>query len=307
METTLTKKGYVTINNPKKFKIYYEIHGKEGKETNKLLFIMGLFNTSLGWESQVKYFGNHPDYQVCVFDNRGVGWSDAPSGLYRTSQMAQDVVELLEHLGWTENVHVIGVSMGGMIAQELALAKPHYIKSLCLTSTSPGRSLVPMTGLKYINKMSFVRDPEKKIRISLKLVYPQELLETPAPEGSPHKTYEDIFTEVFLDRIEKTRKQPTRGAIGHLSANFRHHVSPSKLEQIKNTISHILVVTGTNDNLIKPQNSFHLAKHLGVDVECWEGSGHALCSEKPEKYNEMLERHFRKACEMRDDNDEVGE
>ncbi|RHZ75322.1 hypothetical protein Glove_216g195 [Diversispora epigaea] len=305
MLTTLTRKGYVTINNPDKFEIYYEIHGKEGKEINKLLFIMGLFSTSLSWESQVKYFGNHPDYQVCVFDNRGAGWSDAPSGLYSTSQMAQDVVELLEHLGWTENVHVIGISMGGMIAQELALAKPHYIKSLCLTSSSPGRSLMPITGITSISKLLFMKDPETRVKIALKLIYPQEHLEIPAPEGSPHKTYEDIFTEVFLDRIKKTRKQPMKGAVGQLAACSFHHVSPSKLEQIKNTISHILVVTGTWDNLIRPQNSFYLAKHLGVDVECWEGSGHALCSEKPEKYNELLERHFRKACEMRDDGDEV--
>ncbi|CAG8435533.1 5757_t:CDS:2 [Diversispora eburnea] len=268
MVTTLTKKGYVTINNPENFKIYYEIHGKEGKETNKLLFIMGLFNTTLSWKPQTEYFGNHPDYQLCVFDNRGVGWSDAPFGLYSTSQMAQDVVKLLEHLDWTENIHVIGISMGGMIAQELALAKPHYIKSLCLTSTSPGRSLTP------------------------------EFLATPAPEGSPHKTYEDIFTENFLDRISKTRKQPIKAAC------LRHYVSPSKLEQIKNNISHILVATGTWDNLVKPQNSFYLAKHLGVDVKCWEGSGHVLSNEQPKKYNEMLEKHFRNACEMRD-NDEV--
>ncbi|CAG8507977.1 10204_t:CDS:10 [Diversispora eburnea] len=229
----------------------------------------------MGWEAQVKYFGNHPDYQVCVFDNRGVGWSDAPLDYI-------DVVELLEHLGWTENIHVIGVSMGGMIAQELALAKPQYIKSLCLTSSSAGGSLMPP------------RDPKKRIKITLKLIYPQELLETPAPEGSPHKTYEDIFTE-----------QPMKGVIGHISALSRHHVSASKLEQIKNTISHILVVTGTNDNLTKPENSFYLAKHLGVDVECWEGSGHALCSEQPKRYNEMLERHFRNACEMGNDYEEV--
>lgn len=58
---------------------------------------------------------------MLVFDNRGVGNSDSPGGRYRTSEMALDVVDLLDFLGWTERrqLHVVGVSMGGMIIQEL--------------------------------------------------------------------------------------------------------------------------------------------------------------------------------------------
>ena len=57
--------------------------------------------------------------------------------------MAHDVIDLCEHIGWTNNVHLIGVSMGGMISQELMLAKPQYFRSLCLTSTTPGMTLPP--------------------------------------------------------------------------------------------------------------------------------------------------------------------
>ena len=59
--------------------------------------------------------------------------------------MARDTIDLCEHIGWTSNIHLIGVSMGGMISQELILAKPQYFRSLCLTSTTPGMTLPPVS------------------------------------------------------------------------------------------------------------------------------------------------------------------
>jgi len=75
------------------------------------------------WQRQTKDFGHtHGDrYTCCLFDNRGMGESDKPVLRYTTSEMARDIVELLNHIGWTDHksVHVVGISMGGMIAQEL--------------------------------------------------------------------------------------------------------------------------------------------------------------------------------------------
>jgi pimeloyl-ACP methyl ester carboxylesterase len=95
--------------------LYYEQHGR-GPE--KIVFIVGLNNTSFAWESQVKYFAPIEKYSVVVFDNRGVGNSDAPRGPYSTSSMAEDVITLVNYLGWTEErqLHIVGLSLGGMIA-----------------------------------------------------------------------------------------------------------------------------------------------------------------------------------------------
>lgn len=84
---------------------------------------MGLGGFMKTWQRQIKDFGHTEadKYTTLVFDNRGMGESGNPLLRYTTSEMAKDLVELLDHVGWTEDrsVHVVGISMGGMIAQEL--------------------------------------------------------------------------------------------------------------------------------------------------------------------------------------------
>ena len=123
------------------------------------------------WDSQVDFFSRLPDFQVCIFDNRGCGWSSVPAGFYKyncsplcsltlnaeTSEMAMDAHELLEYLKWTDgSVHLVGVSMGGMIAQELALYAPKLFSSLVLTCTQSGLSPAPMRGYLNLIRMAWM-------------------------------------------------------------------------------------------------------------------------------------------------------
>jgi pimeloyl-ACP methyl ester carboxylesterase len=84
---------------------------------------MGLGGMKYAWQRQTKDFAHTKadQYSSLVLDNRGIGESDKPTVRYSTSEMAKDIVEVLDHIGWTEQreLHVIGISMGGMIAQEL--------------------------------------------------------------------------------------------------------------------------------------------------------------------------------------------
>jgi pimeloyl-ACP methyl ester carboxylesterase len=84
---------------------------------------MGLGAMKYAWQRQTRDFAHkHADrYSSLVFDNRGLGESDKPVHRYSTSEMAKDTLELLDHIGWTgkRDLHLIGISMGGMIAQEL--------------------------------------------------------------------------------------------------------------------------------------------------------------------------------------------
>lgn len=141
---TLLQRGHVAValspsRAPKPHKIYYELHGPPNPSAPRVVLIMGLNNSCFAWTNQVNWLVGR-GFQVLVFDNRGVGHSDTPEGkLWKTSEMALDALELLDYLGWKEEVGLMGVSMGGMIALELAqLAPPGRFSSLGLISTRAG-------------------------------------------------------------------------------------------------------------------------------------------------------------------------
>jgi pimeloyl-ACP methyl ester carboxylesterase len=76
---------------------------------------MGLNISLQSWDYQYGYFSKQKEFSALVFDNRGVGWTDSPKGRYTTSEMAKDVLDLILHVGWDDKVHVVGISMGGMV------------------------------------------------------------------------------------------------------------------------------------------------------------------------------------------------
>jgi len=106
-----------------------------------LLLIMGLGATLEWWQRLIPILA--PRYRTVVFDNRGVGRSDVPPGPYSIPQMAEDAVAVMD-AAKLATAHVFGASMGGMIAQELALNHPRRVQSLILGCTAcGGRQAVP--------------------------------------------------------------------------------------------------------------------------------------------------------------------
>lgn len=112
-------------------KIAWERHGSG----EPLLLIHGLGYARWGWEPVLP--GLSERFDVVSFDNRGIGESDAPPGPYTVAEMAADAVQVLGEAG-IERAHVVGTSLGGMVAQELALAYPDRLDRLVLACTTPG-------------------------------------------------------------------------------------------------------------------------------------------------------------------------
>jgi pimeloyl-ACP methyl ester carboxylesterase len=107
--------------------LYYETHGSG----DPLLLIPGLGSDATTWAQFLPAF---PDFQTIIVENRGSGRSAKPAGPYSTEMMAEDAIALLQHLG-IERTHVIGKSMGGMVAQWIAARWPEKVRSLVLAST----------------------------------------------------------------------------------------------------------------------------------------------------------------------------
>jgi pimeloyl-ACP methyl ester carboxylesterase len=115
------------------------------------------------------------------YDNRGCGRSSTPLTLeYTTVQMAKDALELIDHLRWSQ-CHVVGVSMGGMIALELALIARGRILSLTLMATHAGGLIgqAPFIGLRLIIRSLALRDEDKLVHNALAMLYGPKTLNDP--------------------------------------------------------------------------------------------------------------------------------
>ncbi|NNF69836.1 MAG: alpha/beta fold hydrolase [Acidimicrobiia bacterium] len=100
-----------------------------------VLLVQGLGYGRWGWEPLVSLLSDR--FRVITFDNRGIGASGVPPGPYTASQMAEDCLSVLD-AAEVERAHVVGTSLGGMIAQEVAIDHDERVRRLVLLSTTPG-------------------------------------------------------------------------------------------------------------------------------------------------------------------------
>lgn len=276
--------------------LYYEQHGT-GPE--KVIFIMGVNSTSFGWFSQVEHFGRLPQYSVLVFDNRGVGMSGTPRGPYTTSGMAEDVVVLLDYLKWTEerSVHVVGISMGGMIAQELADRISDRIISLSLIVTTAGSQFMlnvpPWKGSTALARLLMTGDPDAKVPILMDMLFPQSWLAEKAEDDPEGRTNLEIHSAWYHRRLKITRPQTPSGALSQLYAGLTHYVSPARLRKISSSIPKVIILTGDQDHVIPGSNSRYIHSHMPeAEFHWWEGTGHGISAQWMRRFNELLEKTF---------------
>jgi pimeloyl-ACP methyl ester carboxylesterase len=192
--------------------------------------------------------------------------------------MAQDTLALLDHLGWPD-AHVVGFSMGGMIAQHLALMAPERVRTLSLISTHAGGwSARPPLALFARCADPFIckTDEDRLIR---------------AIQGNLSAEYIDrVGIESLLARVEEAPLEPMtwNGIFGQTAAIFTHrtHHRLSALHGIPAQI-----ICGDADRVIRPANSVRLSEALEAPLSMLPG-GHGITIEQPEAINQLLRTHF---------------
>lgn len=132
---------------------------------------------------------------------------------------------------------------------------------------------------------------------AISLVYPVKWMNAKPTdiENQKYLTNREMAIAAAMARIERSRPQPLRGNIGQTAACLTHFVSDEKLRKIKEGDIAVLIVTGTDDCLVNPQNSYYLHDMIGGQFEVFEGSGHGLPGEQTKRYNQLIDEHFWKS------------
>jgi 3-oxoadipate enol-lactonase len=243
----------------------YELLG----EGPPLLLIQGLGYGGRGWGPVLNLLAE--DFTVVAFDNRGFGASDVPRGPYSVNQLAEDARAVLDAAG-LERAHVAGVSLGGMVAQELALANADRVDRLVLACTTPGG-------------LGSYAMPSQTVSL---------MLEAPSltPDVALRKFVENALgdggSEELVERIVayRTANPPDLGGWqSQATAGATHDA----LDRIREINAPTLIVHGTKDAVVDPRNADLLAERIpDARVELLPGCGHLPFWEEPKRFARLI-------------------
>jgi 3-oxoadipate enol-lactonase len=241
-----------------------------------LLLIMGMSGTALHWGEP--FLGElRRDFEVLVYDHRGVGHSSRLEGPVTIAQLAQDAAGLLDALG-IATADVLGISMGGMIAQELVLARPDLVRTLTLGCTycgGPGSSLTSPDVFRRLAEPMLAGDRAASLRAAWEAnVSPQVAADADAYGRWLQVAQERaVAVPVIMAQAQACAAHDTSARLGAVTA-------PT------------LVVHGTEDRMFAAQNGRLIASSIpGARLEIMEGVGHLFFWEQPERSAELLRSH----------------
>ncbi len=240
-----------------------------------LLAIMGMSGTYLSW-GEPFLAKLRESFEVIVYDHRGVGESTPLAGEVSIVQMAEDAYGLLEALE-LDSAHVLGISMGGMIAQELALAHPESVRTLTLGCTYCGgegsAQAAPETIQRLFEAMSS-GDRARAIRVGWETNVSKAMVDN-----------EEAYA-AFLE-IANRRAVAVPVVMAQAQAIFVHDTSA----RLHNLHMPTLVIHGTDDLMLPVQNGRMIAGLIpGAQLEILEGVGHLFFWEQPEHSAELIRR-----------------
>jgi len=258
--------------------MYYEVHG----QGEPLVLIMGSFGSLEAWSLQIHAFQKH--YKVIVFDNRGIGRTDKSPEPYSIATMADDTVGLMDHLG-IDKAHVLGMSLGGPVAHDIAINYPQKVKKLILVCSIAGADrthlhpdIIKVLGIEEGRQEVDLRsiDFNKVMMATVSLAFNDKSLRE-SLSVQAESWFKLFDMEGFVRQWEAV-------------------ASYSALDSLHKIEAQTLVITGTEDRIVNPHSSEVIAGLIqNSRLVKVEGGSHAFFMEMPDRFNnEVLS--FLKDC-----------
>ncbi len=244
-------------------KLNYDITGKG----EPLTFIHGLGSSGRDWSYQVEFFSKH--FKVLTCDLRGHGESDKPPGPYSIAQFASDVKTLLTNQAMVPS-HVVGISMGGMIAMQMALDAPQLVKSLVLVNTSPDM---------------VVRNFKQQLSIWQRLLLVRlfgmrkvgEVLAAQIFPSQDQQALKELFVEHWAENDPAAWQESLKALVGW-----------SVLDRLGEITCPILVISADQDYTPVSEKEAYVAKFPDGKLVVIEDSHHATPVDQPQRFNQVL-------------------
>jgi pimeloyl-ACP methyl ester carboxylesterase len=253
-----------------------ELNYERGGAGEPLLLIQGMSANHRAWGNSFRSLLEE-NFEVAVFDNRGMGLSDPAGGAFSIADMAADTLGLLEALEW-ETAHVLGISMGGMIAQELALAHPERLRSLTLGCTycgGEGSQLMDPADFQGLVEAMASGDQDRVFRAMYELNL--------SPGFRAEEQRYGAFTTMAAELPSP------RETIGlQLQAIMAHDTSA----RLPGLAVPTMVIHGTVDRVLGVANGRQIASLVpGSRLEIYEDVGHMFWWEQPERSAGLIREH----------------
>ncbi|MGO9558811.1 MAG: alpha/beta fold hydrolase [Acidimicrobiales bacterium] len=250
--------------------IYYERSGS-GPE---LLFLNGSGATLATAAPLTSIFAKH--FDVVAHDQRGLGQTSIPPGPYTMADYAADAAALASHVGW-ERYRVVGISFGGMVAQELALTVPERIVRLALLCTSPGGAGGSSFPLHTLAGLEPEEQAEKRLRI-MDTRFDDEWLAT-------HEGDRALVSMMGARLRSEKDAEVERGEALQLEARIGHDV----YERLGQITCPTLVASGRYDGIASPANGEAIAAQIKeAELRLYEG-GHMFVAQDRTALPEIVE------------------
>lgn len=260
------------INTPTS-DIYFETQGQGAP----ILFIQGVGVIGKGWSPQVQSLSK--SFQTITFDNRGIGQSVLKTSNLTIEQMAEDAIAILNHLK-IPSAHVVGHSMGGTIAQDLAIRHPDRVKSLSLLCTFYKGSQAAQLNSRifWLGLKTRIGTRKSRRKAFLEILFSKNYLSTMSSFDNLAQQVGELVGRDLADSPPIIMRQ--------LRATTKHDLS-TRLIQLANIPT--LVIAATEDPIALPKFTIELAKQIpGAKCHILENAAHGIVLERPEEINQHL-------------------